>query len=109
MTDVAGIGTRGASFFNVDSGYIFVSVESRGAPVPKGRAWRKSIYKNVGWVNVNDQAAAAREILKWPFIDPSRVAVFGSSGGGSTTQNLLFRYPDIYKVGLASAGVPKPV
>jgi dipeptidyl-peptidase-4 len=106
VTDAAGIGSRGASFFNVDSGYIFVSVEGRGAPTPKGRAWRKSIYKNVGWINVNDQAAAAREILKWPFIDPSRVAVFGSSGGGSTTQNLLFRYPDIYKVGLASAGVP---
>jgi dipeptidyl-peptidase-4 len=106
VTDVAGIGTRGATFFNVDSGYIFVSVESRGAPVPKGRAWRKSIYKNVGWINVNDQAAAAREILKWPFIDPTRVAVFGSSGGGSTTQNLLYRYPEIYKVGLASAGVP---
>jgi len=106
VTDVAGIGSRGATFFNVDSGYIFVSVEGRGAPTPKGRAWRKSIYKNVGWINVSDQAAAAREILKWPFIDPTRVAVFGSSGGGSTTQNLLFRYPEIYKVGLASAGVP---
>ena len=105
VLDVANTGGR-ASFFNVDSGYIFVSVEGRGAPVPKGRAWRKSIYKSVGWINVNDQAAAAREVLKWPFIDAERVAVFGSSGGGSTTQNLLFRYPGIYKVGLASAGVP---
>jgi len=105
VLDVANTGGR-ASFFNVDSGYIFVSVEGRGTPVPKGRSWRKSIYKGVGWINVNDQAAAAREVLKWPFVDPERVAVFGSSGGGSTTQNLLFRYPDIYKVGLASAGVP---
>lgn len=105
VLDVANAGGR-ASFFNVDSGYIFVSVEGRGTPVPKGRAWRKAIYKNVGWINVNDQAAAAREILKNSFIDPERVAVFGSSGGGSTTQNLLFRYPEIYKVGLASAGVP---
>lgn len=105
VSDAAGAGGRGG-FFNVDDGYIFVSVEGRGTPVPKGRAWRKAIYKSVGWINVNDQAAAAREVLKWPFIDPTRVAVFGSSGGGSTTQNLLFRYPDIYKVGLASAGVP---
>jgi dipeptidyl-peptidase-4 len=102
VTDVP---TR-APFFNVQDGYIYVSVEGRGTPVPKGRAWRKSIYKSIGWLNVNDQAAAAREILKWPFIDPARVAVYGSSGGGSTTQNLLFRYPEIYKVGLASAGVP---
>jgi len=95
-----------APFFNLEDGYVYVSVEGRGTPVPKGRAWRKSIYKSVGWINVNDQAAAAREVLKWPFIDKDRVAVYGSSGGGSTTQNLLFRYPDIYKVGLASAGVP---
>lgn len=105
VNDVANVGGR-SSFFNVDSGYIFVSVEGRGTPVPKGRAWRKAAYKSIGWTNVNDQAAAAREVLKWHFTDPSRVAVFGSSGGGSTTQNLLFRYPDIYKVGLASAGVP---
>lgn len=104
VTDVASVAR--ANFFNVDSGYIFISVEGRGAQTPKGRAWRKSIYKSVGWINVNDQAAACREILKWAFVDKERVAVFGSSGGGSTTQNLLFRYPELYKVGLASAGVP---
>jgi len=93
-------------FFNIEDGYVYISVEGRGTPVPKGRTWRKSIYRSVGWINVNDQAAAAREILKWPFLDNTRVAVYGSSGGGSTTQNLIFRYPDIYKVGLASAGVP---
>lgn len=96
-------------FFNgkmADSGYIFISVEGRGAPAPKGRAWRKAIYHNLGWVNANDQAAAAKEILKWPFIDPDRVAVFGSSGGGSTTMQLLFRFPEIYKTGIATAGVP---
>jgi len=99
-------GPTRAAFFNIEDGYIYISVEGRGTPVPKGRAWRKSIYKSVGWINVNDQAAAAREILKWPFVDKDRIAVYGSSGGGSTTQNLLFRYPEIYKVGLASAGVP---
>jgi dipeptidyl-peptidase-4 len=104
VTDVASVAR--ANFFSVDSGYIFISVEGRGAQTPRGRAWRKSIYKSVGWINVNDQAAACREIIKWPFIDKERVAVFGSSGGGSTTQNLLFRYPELYKVGLASAGVP---
>jgi len=104
VSDVANVAR--ANFFNVDSGYIFMSVEGRGAQTPKGRAWRKSIYKSVGWINVNDQAAACREVIKWPFIDPTRVAVFGSSGGGSTTQNLLFRYPGLYQTGLASAGVP---
>jgi len=86
-------------------GYFYISIDNRGTPVPKGRAWRKSIYKNIGQVNIRDQAFAAKEILKWPYIDSSRIAVWGWSGGGSATQNLLFQYPEIYKTGVAVAGV----
>lgn len=86
-------------------GYIYISIDNRGTPVPKGREWRKSIYRKIGILNIDDQAAAAREILKWPFIDSSRVAVWGWSGGGSATLNLLFRYPDIYKTGISIAAV----
>lgn len=86
-------------------GYIYVSVENRGTPAPKGREWRKSIYRNIGRLNIRDQAMAAREILKWPFVDSSRIAVWGWSGGGSSTLNLLFQYPEIYKTGIAIAAV----
>ncbi|MES1160488.1 MAG: prolyl oligopeptidase family serine peptidase, partial [Bacteroidota bacterium] len=88
-----------------EDGYIYISVENRGTPAPKGRAWRKAIYRNIGRLNIRDQAMAAREILKWPFVDTSRVAVWGWSGGGSSTLNLLFQYPDIYKTGIAIAAV----
>lgn len=88
-----------------EDGYIYISVDNRGTPAPRGRAWRKSIYRKIGIVNINDQAAAAKEILKWPFIDPERVAVWGWSGGGSATLNLMFQYPDIYKTGIAVAAV----
>ena len=86
-------------------GYFYISIDNRGTPVPKGSAWRKSIYKKIGQVNIRDQALAAKEILKWPYIDSSRIAVWGWSGGGSATQNLLFQYPEIYKTGVAVAGV----
>lgn len=86
-------------------GYIYISVENRGSPAPKGRQWRKSIYRNIGRLNIRDQAMAAREILKWPFVDSSRIAVWGWSGGGSSTLNLLFQYPEIYKTGIAIAAV----
>lgn len=88
-----------------DDGYIYVSVENRGAPAPKGRAWRKAIYRNIGTINIRDQAMAAKEILKWNFVDAERVAVWGWSGGGSSTLNLLFQYPEIYKTGIAVAAV----
>jgi dipeptidyl-peptidase-4 len=86
-------------------GYIYISVDNRGTPAPKGAAWRKSIYRKIGQVNIHDQAMAAKEILKWSFVDPERIAVWGWSGGGSATLNLMFQYPDIYKTGIAIAAV----
>lgn len=86
-------------------GYIYVTMDNRGTPVAKGRAWRKSIYRKIGSVNIEDQALAARELLKRPYMDTSRVAVWGWSGGGTATLNLLFQYPDIYKAGIAVAAV----
>jgi len=90
---------------NPDDGYIYISLDNRGSPAPKGRAWRKAIYRNIGRLNIRDQAMAAKEILKWSFVDSSRVAVWGWSGGGSSTLNLLFQYPEIYKTGIAIAAV----
>ncbi|EOR93353.1 Dipeptidyl peptidase IV [Arcticibacter svalbardensis MN12-7] len=86
-------------------GYIYMSIENRGAPAPKGREWRKSIYRKIGMQNIRDQAMAAKEILKWPFVDAQRIAVWGWSGGGSSTLNLMFQYPDIYQTGIAVAAV----
>lgn len=86
-------------------GYIYISIDNRGTPAPKGREWRKSIYRKIGLLNIRDQAMAAKEILKWSFVDPDRIAVWGWSGGGSATLNLLFQYPDIYKTGIAVAAV----
>jgi len=88
-----------------DDGYIYISLDNRGTPAPKGREWRKSIYRKIGVVNIKDQAMAAKEILKWDFVDPERIAVWGHSGGGSATLNLMFRYPEIYKTGIALSAV----
>ncbi len=88
-----------------DDGYIYVSLDNRGTPAPKGTAWRKAIYKNIGLVNIEDQAMGAKEVLKWPFVDTARVAVWGWSGGGSCTLNLMFQHPEIYKTGISVAAV----
>jgi dipeptidyl-peptidase-4 len=88
-----------------DDGYVYISLDNRGTPAPKGREWRKSIYRKIGVINIDDQAMAAKEILKWDFIDAERVAVWGHSGGGSATLNLMFRYPEIYKTGISLAAV----
>ena len=88
-------------------GYIVASVDNRGTPAPKGRAWRKIIYRKNGQVNSADQANAVKAIIaKMPFVDASRVGIWGWSGGGVSTLNAMFRYPDLYKTGMAVAPVP---
>jgi dipeptidyl-peptidase-4 len=86
-------------------GYIYISLDNRGTPAPKGSAWRKAVYRKIGQVNISDQAQATAEICKWPFVDTSRIAVWGWSGGGSATLNLMFQFPGIYKTGISVAAV----
>jgi dipeptidyl-peptidase-4 len=86
-------------------GYVVIDIDNRGTPCLKGSAWRKSIYKKIGVLNTHDQATAAKEILKLPYLDETRTAVWGWSGGGSMTLNLMFRHPDIYTTGMAIAAV----
>ena len=88
-----------------DDGYIYASLDNRGVPAPRGREFRKAIYHNIGALNIRDQALGATEVLKNSWVDTSRVAVWGWSGGGSSTLNLMFQYPKIYKTGISIAAV----
>ena len=84
-----------------------VSLDNAGTPAPRGRAWRKAIYGSVGVLSSKQQAAALRSLAQsQPFVDIDRVAVWGWSGGGTSTLNLMFRSPELYKVGMAVAPVP---
>ena len=86
-------------------GYVIIDMDNRGTPCLKGSEWRKSIYRKIGEINSFDQAQAAKEILKLDYLDNERTAVWGWSGGGSMTLNLMFKYPHIYKTGIAVAAV----
>jgi dipeptidyl-peptidase-4 len=90
-----------------NEGYLIASVDNRGTPAPKGAAWRKVVYGRVGELSAKEQAAAVRALAaSRPYIDLSRVGVWGWSGGGSNTLNAMFRYPDVFSVGVAVASVP---
>ena len=89
-----------------EQGYLVISIDNRGTPAPRGNAWRKSIYGNIGTIASIDQAAALKKISDWPFVDSSRIGIWGWSGGGSMTLNMMFRYPELYHVGMSVAPVP---
>lgn len=85
-------------------GYLVASVDNRGTPAPRGRAWRKSIYRQIGILASEDQAAALRAMeARWSSIDAGRVGIWEWSGGGSMSLNAIFRHPDLYHTAVAVA------
>lgn len=93
--------------FLAQKGFVVFSFDNRGTPAPKGREWRKSVYRKVGIIAPQDQAAALRRVLAdRPYLDADRVGIWGWSGGGSMTLNALFKYPDLYHAGISVAAVP---
>lgn len=86
-------------------GYLVMSIDNRGTPAPRGREWRKIVYRQIGILASEDQAAALTEIRKWPYVDESRIGIWGWSGGGSMSLNMIFRYPDLYHAAMSVAPV----
>ena len=94
--------------FNImlaQKGYFIIDMDNRGTPTLKGSDWRKIIYRKIGVINAQDQGLAAKELLKLPYLDENRVAVWGWSGGGSMTLNLMFKFPEVYQTGMSVAAV----
>jgi dipeptidyl-peptidase-4 len=85
-------------------GYIVASVDNRGTGA-RGRAWRKLIYRQMGVVETQDQAAAARAIGRLPYVDSTRLGIWGWSYGGFMSLNVITQAPDVYRMAIAVAPV----
>lgn len=87
-------------------GYVVVTIDNRGTDVPRGREFRKSVYRQVGTLGPNDQAAAVKKLLsERTYLDADRVGVWGWSGGGTSSLHGIFRFPELYKTAVAVAPV----
>lgn len=92
--------------YMAQQGYLVMSIDPRGTKTPRGREWRKSIYRQVGIVAPKDHAVAVRKIIQeHPYVDSERIGIHGWSGGGQMTLNCMFRFPELYRTGIAVAFV----
>jgi dipeptidyl-peptidase-4 len=83
-------------------GCIVISIDNRGTKVPRGRAFRKCIYRQIGLLAADDQAAAAKKIfVMYPFIDSAHTGIWGWSGGGQMSLHCIFRHGDVFKTAIA--------
>ncbi|MBY5958309.1 S9 family peptidase [Membranicola marinus] len=85
-------------------GYIVACVDNRGTG-GRGEEFKKQIYMNLGKMETADQIDAAKYLGDLPYIDPSRVGVFGWSYGGYMSTNLILHGNDVFKMAIAVAPV----
>lgn len=86
-------------------GFAGIILDGKGTP-GRGRKFHHYAYENIhGCAGLADHAYTLPQLKeKYPFIDLERVGIWGNSGGGCATSRALLEYPDVYKVGVSSAG-----
>jgi dipeptidyl-peptidase-4 len=85
-------------------GYIIACVDGRGTGL-KGRDFKKMTQKELGKYEVEDQIDAAQQLGALPYIDASRVGIWGWSYGGFMSSNCLFQGADTFSMAIAVAPV----
>lgn len=85
-------------------GAIVVMIDGTGTS-RRGQAFRLPAYQNLGEVGLDDHIALIRQMAaRYPYMDVTKVGVFGGSAGGYDTARFLLRRPDFFKVGVGSSG-----
>ena len=88
----------------VRQGYIVVCVDNRGTG-GRGEAFKKCTYMQLGKYETQDQIAAAQYLGSLPYVDSSRIGIWGWSYGGFMSSNCLFQGQGVFKAAMAVAPV----
>ena len=90
--------------FLMQQGYIIFSLDNRGS-WGRGHAFETPISHQFGKVELQDQLSGVEYLKSLPYVDASRIGIWGGSYGGFMTLNALFNAPDVFKAGIADAPV----
>ena len=110
VTVYAGPATNGASEnFTLPNrlteyGFIVLQLDSRSA-AGRGKRFLDAIYEKLGTVEIDDQAAGVMALKDRPYVDMSRVGIFGTSYGGYTSAMAILRHPDVFSAASAMSPV----
>ncbi len=88
----------------VDNGYIVICVDGRGTGF-RGEEFKKMTYGNLGGLEVEDQISAAKYVATLPYVDASRIGIYGWSYGGFMALNCALKSDGLYAMAIAVAPV----
>jgi dipeptidyl-peptidase-4 len=87
-----------------EKGYIIFTLDNRGS-YNRGHAFETHVYHHLGKVELEDQVAGVKYLKSLPYVDGSRVGIWGWSYGGFMTLDAMFNAAEVFKVGVAVAPV----
>lgn len=90
--------------YMAQKGYIVFTVDSRGSG-NRGRDFENATFRQLGTIEMSDQMKGVSWLKKQPFVDSTRLGVYGWSFGGFMTTSLMCRFPKTFKVGVAGGPV----
>ncbi len=85
-------------------GFIVAKIGNRGT-VGRGKAFESATYRELGKLDLDDQAAGVMFLGQRPEIDRTRVGIFGHSYGGYMSALAMLRYPEVFHVAVSGAPV----
>ena len=96
--------SRGDHQALAELGFIVVVIDGTCNP-GRSKSFHDACYGNMADNTLEDQISGLKQLAKkHPYLDLSRVGVWGHSGGGFATAAAMFRYPEFYKVGISESG-----
>src|SRR5258706_4956101 len=96
--------SRGDNQALAELGFVVVQIDGTCNPL-RSKKFHDLCYGDMGDNTLPDQVAGIKELAtKYPYIDTTRVGIWGHSGGGFATAAAMFRYPDFFKVGISESG-----
>jgi dipeptidyl-peptidase-4 len=85
-------------------GYIVFTIDGRGT-ANRGAAFEQAIFRQLGVAECEDQIDGVNYLKTLPFVDSTRIGIYGWSYGGFMTATLMTRNPEVFKAGVAGGPV----
>lgn len=96
--------SRGDNNALASLGFVVVQIEGSSNPL-RSKSFHDMSYGNMATNTLADQVSGVRQLSKmYPYMDTSRIGIWGHSGGGFATACAMFTYPDFFKVGISESG-----
>jgi len=91
-------------YYMAQEGYIIFTLDNRGS-AHRGRDFEQAVHRNMGTIEVEDQADGVDYLKSLPYVDAERIGVNGWSYGGFMTISLMLKQADNFKVGVCGGPV----